>query len=314
MRPMYTSSALALLLALGGTAQAAQNEAQSSQQQATQQQATEQAVDRNGDGRISQDEARAHRERVFSSFDRNGDGRLSQQEISGIVAVEPGYVVLTRLIPVALTANLGSQAFAEMDQDQNQRVSRQEYMQYGERQFDQAQQHAGGKLSTADGQQQQAQSGEQQSGQQQSGKQQAQGAQQQSGQQQAQSGQQQNGQQQAQSGQQQSAGWQEVVRWREADVDRNGDDIVSADEAAGAWVETFHQLDQNGDDQLTQDEIDQAKAQKAMIDQRFAKLDANGDGLDEYSSAGHDAMDFADLDGDGDVTAWEYRAVRVMDR
>ena len=89
-----------------------------------------------------------------------------------------------------------------------------------------------------------------------------------------------------------------MIRWRETDVDRNGDDIVTADEAAHAWVETFHQLDRNGDDQPTQSELDQAKAQKAMFDQRFAKLDANGDGqisLDEYSSAGHDLMDFADL-------------------
>ena len=54
-----------------------------------------------------------------------------------------------------------------------------------------------------------------------------------------------------------------------------------------------------------------------MIDQRFAELDANGDGqigLDEYASAGHDLMNFADLDNDGQVTAWEYRAVRVTDR
>jgi hypothetical protein len=36
--------------------------------------------------------------------------------------------------------------------------------------------------------------------------------------------------------------------------------------------------------------------------------------LDEYASAGHDLMQFADLNGDGEVTAWEYRAVRVTDR
>jgi hypothetical protein len=182
-----------------------------------------------------------------------------------------------------------------MDQDQNQQISRQEYMQYGQQQFEKSQQQAGGKLTTADNQMRQAQSG-QRSGQGQSGQQQG---------------------NQSQTGQQQTADWQQVIRWREADVDRNGDDIVTADEAAHAWVETFHQLDRNGDDQLTQSELDQAKAQKAMIDQRFAKLDANGDGqisLDEYSSAGHDLMDFADLDGDGEVTAWEYRAVRVTDR
>jgi hypothetical protein len=52
-----------------------------------------------------------------------------------------------------------------------------------------------------------------------------------------------------------------VVRWREADVDRNGDDIVSSDEAAHAWIESFHQLDQDGNDQLSQDELKQMQAQ-----------------------------------------------------
>jgi hypothetical protein len=59
------------------------------------------------------------------------------------------------------------------------------------------------------------------------------------------------------------------------------------------------------------------QAQQAMIDQRFARLDGNGDGqitLDEYASAGHDLMQFADLNQDGEVTAWEYRAARVTDR
>jgi hypothetical protein len=54
-----------------------------------------------------------------------------------------------------------------------------------------------------------------------------------------------------------------------------------------------------------------------MVDHRFARLDANGDGqitVDEYASAGHDLMRFADLNGDGEVSAWEYRAARVTDR
>jgi Ca2+-binding EF-hand superfamily protein len=203
------------------------------------------------------------------------------------------------MIPAVMTAEVGGQAFSQMDQDQNQQISRQEYMQYGQKQFEQAQQQAGGKLTTAEAQMQQRS-----------------GQQQQSGDQQAQAGQQQqSGQQQAQQGQ--TAGWQEAVRWREAEVDRDGDGIVTADEAANAWVETFHRLDQNGDDQLSQDELERIRAQKAMVDRRFAELDANKDGqigLDEYASAGHDLMDFADLDNDGQVTAWEYRAVRVTDR
>jgi Ca2+-binding EF-hand superfamily protein len=343
MKPLYTSTALALMLALGTAAQAAGTKTESGQQQATQQQQAAQgkqtsqqqtqqqdptqrrqmqarsAIDTNNDGRISQEEAQAHHEQVFSSFDRDGDGKLSRDEIAGIVAVEPGYVVITRMIPVALTADVGSQAFSEMDQDRNQQISRQEYMQYGEQQFKRAQEQAGGKLSTAESQMRQQQTGQAQTGQQQQTGQ-AQTGQQQAGQAQtqAQTGQQQQaGQQQAQQGQSEAQGRQEVVRWREADVDRDGDGIVTADEAAAAWVETFHQLDRNGDDQLSQDELDQMRAQRAMIDRRFAELDADGDGqigMDEYASAGHDLMDFADLDNDGEVTAWEYRAVRVTDR
>jgi Ca2+-binding EF-hand superfamily protein len=159
-------------------------------------------------------------------------------------------------------------------------------MQYGEQQFQKAQQQAGGKLSTA---------GAQQTGTQPSG------------------GQPSSGQQ---SGTQQS-GAEDVVRWREARVDRNGDNVVSADEAAAAWTETFHQLDRDGDEQLSQDELKQVQAQKAMVDQRFAKLDSNGDGqitVDEFASAGHNLMGYADLNQDGEVTAWEYRAVRVTDQ
>jgi hypothetical protein len=73
-------------------------------------------------------------------------------------------------------------------------------------------------------------------------------------------------------------GGQQAVRWREAHVDRNGDGMISSDEAASAWIETFHQLDQNGNDQLSQAELDQMQAQQAMVDQRFGRLDGNGDG------------------------------------
>jgi Ca2+-binding EF-hand superfamily protein len=327
MQPLYTSTALALMLALGTAAQAADTKTQAqSGQQAIQQQAAQgqrsgeqqdqaqrrqmqahSAIDSNNDGQISQEEAQAHREQVFSSFDRDRDGKLSRDEIAGIVAVEPGYVVVTRMIPAVLTAEVGSQAFAQMDHDQNQQISRQEYMQYGQKQFEQAQQQAGGKLTTAEAQMQQQRGQQAQTGQQET---QA-GQQQQTGQQPAQAG------QQAQQDQGQQYGWQEVVRWRESDVDRDGDGIVTADEAAHAWVETFHRIDQDGDDQLSQQELDRIRAQKAMIDRHFAELDANDDGqigLDEYASAGHDLMNFADLDNDGQVTAWEYRAVRVTDR
>jgi hypothetical protein len=138
---------------------------------------------------------------MFSALDANQDSTLSPDETGGIVAVERGYVAVTRLIPDVATAEVGGQIWSQMDQDQNQQISRQEYMQYGELQFQKAQERAGGKLTTA---------GVQTSGQ--------------------------------QSGTQQS-GAEDVVRWREADVDRNGDNIISADEVASAWTETFHQLD-----------------------------------------------------------------------
>jgi Ca2+-binding EF-hand superfamily protein len=163
------------------------------------------------------------------------------------------------MIPVVVAAELPADMLAQMDQDQNQQISRQEYMQYGEQQFKQAQEEAGGQLTTA-----------------------------------AQTSQTQTGQAQ----QAQTPEWQQVVRWREAHVDRNGDGIISSNEAAHAWIEIFHQLDQNGNDQLSQDELKQMQAQKALIDWRFARLDVNGDGqisLDEYASTGHDLMQFADL-------------------
>jgi Ca2+-binding EF-hand superfamily protein len=249
-------------------------------------------VDTDNDGRISAEEAQAHRERIFSALDADQNNALSRQETRRLTAAEPGYVVVTRMIPVVVTADIGSQMLSEMDQDQNQRISRQEYMQYGEQQFQQAQEQAGGQLTTG-------QAGEAQTGQMQA----AQGGQAQTG--------------QAQMGQGQTPEWQQVVRWRESNVDINDDGIIAADEAAAAWVDTFQRLDRNGDDQLTQDELEHIQAQKAMIDQRFAKLDTDGDGqigLDEYASAGHDLMELADFNEDGVVTAWEYRAVRYTDQ
>ncbi|HEX6114152.1 MAG TPA: EF-hand domain-containing protein [Geminicoccaceae bacterium] len=321
MQRLYTTTALALMIGLAGTAEAADSKAQAqsnpqptaqSQQQPKQQQAgqsgqqqagqTQQAqqqtaqgqqqgqgqqmqargqIDTDNDGKISAEEAQAHRERMFSALDANEDSTLSPEETGGIVAVERGYVAVTRLIPVVATAEVGGQMWSQMDQDQNQQISRQEYMQYGEQQFQNAQQRAGGKLTTAG-----VQTGAQQSGTQQ------------------------------QTGTQQTSP-EDVVRWREANVDRNGDNVVSADEAAAAWTETFHQLDRNGDEQLSQDELNRVQAQKSMVDQRFAKLDSNGDGqitIDEFASAGHNLMDYADFNQDGEVTAWEYRAVRVTDQ
>ena len=321
MHTLYTSTALALMFGLATAAHAAESKSgqqsgaqqtaqpqqqpqqqtgqQSGQQQAVQSQQTQQqtapgqqqgqqgqerqiqalrSIDTNSDGRISAEEAQAHRERAFSALDANKDSKLSRRETGGLTAIEPGYIVVTRMIPVVMAADVGGQMLSEMDQDQNRQISRQEYMQYGEQQFKQAQQQAGGQLTTA------AQTGQAQRGQAQGG---------------------------------QTPEWQQVVRWREADVDRNGDGIISSDEAASVWIETFHGLDQNGNDQLSQDELKRMQAQKALVDRRFAKLDANGDGqisLDEYAGAGHDLMQFADLNQDGEVTAWEYRAVRVTDR
>ena len=266
----------------GQTQQTQQQTAQGQQQgQQGQQMQARAQIDTDNDGKISAEEAQAHRERMFSALDANQDSTLSPEETGGTVAVERGYVAVTRLIPVVATAEVGGQMWSQMDQDQNQQISRQEYMQYGEQQFQNAQQRAGGKLTTAG-----VQTGAQQSGTQQ------------------------------QTGTQQTSP-EDVVRWREANVDRNGDNVVSADEAAAAWTETFHQLDRNGDEQLSQDELNRVQAQKSMVDQRFAKLDSNGDGqitIDEFASAGHNLMDYADFNQDGEVTAWEYRAVRVTDQ
>jgi EF hand len=89
------------------------------------------AIDSNDDGVISAEEARAHRERAFSALDANSDRKLSRQETAGLSAIEPGYVVITRMIPVVVTADVGGQMWSQMDQNQDQQISRQEYMQHG---------------------------------------------------------------------------------------------------------------------------------------------------------------------------------------
>ena len=318
MRPLYASTALALLFGLAASADAAGTDTgQSASQQAapseeqhskqirpTDQQAKRQpsgtgqdgqtqalrSIDANQDGRISAEETQAHRERLFSRLDANSDGRLSRQEIGGLTAIEPGYVVITRMIPVALASDVGSQMLSEMDQDQNRQVSRQEYMHYGEQQFTKAQEQAGGELNATRAEKSQTQQARGETQQTQPG--------------------------QTERGQGETTGWQNVVRWREAEVDRNSDDIIGSDEAASVWSQTFNELDRNGDNQLSQDELDQVQAQKAMIDKRFEAIDGNGDGQvseDEFTNVGANLMQRADLNEDGDVTAWEYRALRVTD-
>ena len=118
-------------------------------------------IDTDNDGKIRAEEAQAQSKRIFSALDADGDGQLSPQETAGLTAIEPGYVVVTRMIPVVMTADVGGRMWSQMDQNQDRQISRQEYMQYGEQQFKKAQEQAGGKLTAAGAQTAMQQSGAQ---------------------------------------------------------------------------------------------------------------------------------------------------------
>jgi hypothetical protein len=63
------------------------------------------SIDTDDDGRISAEEAAAHGQLAFSALVANHDDTLSREE-AGAVAVRPGYIVITRMIPVVVAAEV----------------------------------------------------------------------------------------------------------------------------------------------------------------------------------------------------------------
>ena len=106
-------------------------------------------------------------------------------------------------------------------------------------------------------------------------------------------------------------------------VDVDGDGFVSAAEASRHAATTFALFDADSDDTLTEDEfIDSAfvampmgrrNTERLYVNRRarFAELDTNGDGTvtrAEFINRAQLAFEAADVDGNGQVTVWEFRA------
>lgn len=113
------------------------------------------------------------------------------------------------------------------------------------------------------------------------------------------------------------------MRMMRVDLDQNG--VITADEAA-AWHESaFAAMDEDGDEAVTREEFLAVQMgagpgtgpRAAMREQRrvqmFTMIDGNSDGklsLEEFLGQGEATFAAADRDGDGKVTAWEFRATR----
>lgn len=110
---------------------------------------------------------------------------------------------------------------------------------------------------------------------------------------------------------------------RAALIDQNADGRISDDEAASAAEEAFVAMDADDDQVLTKDEyfsvqmkrgfgwnVERQAAMQERREKRFAELDSdknNSVSRIEFMNAAKENHDAADLDGDGDVSPWEYR-------
>ena len=107
-------------------------------------------------------------------------------------------------------------------------------------------------------------------------------------------------------------------------LDADGDGIVAPDDAARRHQMTFRRLDRDGDELLSQDEFVSRGGRGFRFapphmrrteqrQQRFEAIDSDQDGqlsLVEFMSAGERRFAASDLNGDGMVTVWEFRAFR----
>ena len=74
-------------------------------------------LDTNGDGAVSKDEIKAHREAMFAEIDTNHDGVLSQDEI----------VAHHEMKKAEMRAKMQAKMFARLDADGNGTVSKEEF-------------------------------------------------------------------------------------------------------------------------------------------------------------------------------------------
>ena len=91
-----------------------------------------------------------------------------------------------------------------------------------------------------------------------------------------------------------------------ADLDKNGDNVLSQDEVQGRMLDHFAQLDKDGNGTLSQDEMPMGKQGKGGRDHKgpnFTDLDKNGDNvLSQEEVQGRMLDNFAQLDKDGNGT------------
>lgn len=112
-----------------------------------------------------------------------------------------------------------------------------------------------------------------------------------------------------------AADYMESTRWREEAVapaaDLDGDGIITAAEAEAYAESWFMMYDRDRDGILTTPEYDPSQA--AVRNMTDMLRDSGGSDVirqDDYMAYRDRALAEADLDGDGEVTVWEYRAYR----
>jgi Ca2+-binding EF-hand superfamily protein len=109
-------------------------------------------------------------------------------------------------------------------------------------------------------------------------------------------------------------------------IDTNADGVIGEDEAAGLADHAFMRMDENADGKVSEAEFiagprhhrgwfnwsgDETAAVEKMRKDKFASLDVNKDtNLDkpEFFAEAKAKLVAADLDKDGKVTPWEFRA------